>query len=113
MKEKRAKRGGRILLGDNTGDGALVWRPIQFQGTVISILTSHPFVFYGWSNAFSLPTCPKFDLPVYQKHMNMRGSVCMDKVPPSNSEQQTHYADFFRYLPQYLQVNGGAVMHIK
>ena len=113
MKAKRAKGGGRILLGGNTGDGTVVWRPIEFQGTVISILTSHLFLFHGWSNTFSLPTSPKLDFPAYQKHMNKSGSVCMGKVLPSNSRQKTQYSDFFRYLPQYFQVNGGAVLCTK
>ena len=39
MRAQQDDIGGRILLGDNTGDGAVMMRPIRFQcvGTWISV----------------------------------------------------------------------------
>jgi hypothetical protein len=63
MKAKLAKRGGRILLGDSTGGGRggrAAADPVP--GDRNFDFNFPPFLHYIWSNAFSLPTCAKFDL---------------------------------------------------
>ena len=45
MKAQRDDGVGRILLGDNTGGGALVMRPIRFQCDGVRIQTGSPCIY--------------------------------------------------------------------
>jgi hypothetical protein len=49
MKAECDNGGGRILLGDNKGGGAVMLRAISFQYVGVCISTGLPFIFqYTW-----------------------------------------------------------------
>jgi hypothetical protein len=63
MKAQLSGGGGRILLGDNTGAGAVMLRPIRFQCDgfwILPVLLSTNI--YSWPCVYSITTCAKFDL---------------------------------------------------
>jgi hypothetical protein len=63
MKAQADEGGGRILLGDNTGGGAIMLRPIRFQLVGVLDLTGLPCIYmYSWAYVYWIATCAKFDL---------------------------------------------------
>jgi hypothetical protein len=58
MKAKRDEGGGRILLGDNTGSGAVILRPIRLECAGVWVSIGLPGTFmYGWPYVDPIPTC--------------------------------------------------------
>jgi len=52
--------GGRILLGDNTGGGAVALRPVSFQCVWAWITTGLTWIYtYVLHYVYSVPTCAK------------------------------------------------------
>jgi hypothetical protein len=45
MKEQWDERGGRILLGENTGGGAVMRGPIRFKRVAAGNLTVFPYIY--------------------------------------------------------------------
>jgi hypothetical protein len=61
VKVRRGEGGGWILLGDNTGGGAITLPPIRFERVGIWILAGLPCVYvHGWAYEHSIQTCAGF-----------------------------------------------------
>jgi len=57
------ERGGRIPLGDNTGGGTVMLRPIRFHCVGVWMSVCLPFTYiYSWPYVYSFPNCAKFEL---------------------------------------------------
>jgi hypothetical protein len=61
MKVKLDEGGGRILLGDNTGCGAVTLRPIGFRCVGFGVSAVLPCIYvYTWPHAYSTTTYANF-----------------------------------------------------
>jgi hypothetical protein len=65
MRMQKDEGGGRILLGDNTGVGAVMLRPIRFRCVgvwfSVALLCSYIGTLYRWPHAYSNTTCAKLN----------------------------------------------------
>jgi len=69
-----------MLLGDNTGGGAIMLRPISFQCDGVWVLTGPPFTHtYILTYACLIPTCSKFDMRLTLRYVTVAyvGGVCV------------------------------------
>ena len=97
MKAQRDKGGGRILLGDNTGGGAVILRTVRFQFGAVWIPAGLPCIYtYSWSHICHLFSSHfrkiRLELDLAQRNDCVSGGGPVQGCNPSPSNVRLHVA---------------------